>query len=381
MTPAGGLWGLVSVSALCDAFANEDALVAMGGSKMRRSQNKTRNMLVATMGVAVGSLLAALLAPGPAAYAQDKTFTMKLSTATINDTQHEWLKRFAALVEKNSGGRIKAEIYPASQLGSIPRQIEGVQFGSIQGWMGPPEFLVGVDERFEAPSSPGLFSSVDQVMKVFQDPPVQKMIYDFGTAKGLVGVGFAPIGPSSILSKKQVTKLDDLKGMKIRVLASQFQLELIRRMGGSPIAMTLADVLPGLQQGTIDGTLTTMTIYTTMRYYDAGKFVINTDQPYVNSIGVMSKKWMDTLSPDLQKVVNDAGAKITAEITPYVKDFFAEQTKIFTTTGGGTIFDMPKAEHDAMIAKVSTIGDDLSKSKPALNTAVKTLFESAARHK
>ena len=348
---------------------------------MRRSQNKTRNMLVATMGVAVGSLLAALLVPGPAAYAQDKTFTMKLSTATINDTQHEWLKRFAALVEKNSGGRIKAEIYPASQLGSIPRQIEGVQFGSIQGWMGPPEFLVGVDERFEAPSSPGLFSSVDQVMKVFQDPPVQKMIYDFGTAKGLVGVGFAPIGPSSILSKKQVTKLDDLKGMKIRVLASQFQLELIRRMGGSPIAMTLADVLPGLQQGTIDGTLTTMTIYTTMRYYDAGKFVINTDQPYVNSIGVMSKKWMDTLSPDLQKVVNDAGAKITAEITPYVKDFFAEQTKIFTTTGGGTIFDMPKAEHDAMIAKVSTIGDDLSKSKPALNTAVKTLFESAARHK
>jgi hypothetical protein len=85
-----------------------------------------------------------LLAPAPAAHAQDKTFTMKLSTATINDTQHEWFKRFAALVEKDSGGRIKAEIYPASQLGAIPRQIEGVQFGSIQAWMGPPEFLVGV---------------------------------------------------------------------------------------------------------------------------------------------------------------------------------------------------------------------------------------------
>ena len=141
---------------------------------MRRSQNKTRNMLVATMGIALGGLVAALLAPGPAAYAQDKTFTMKLSTATINDTQHEWLKRFAALVEKDSGGRIKAEIYPASQLGSIPRQIEGVQFGSIQGWMGPPEFLVGVDERFEVLSAPGLFSSVEQVMKVMADPPIQK---------------------------------------------------------------------------------------------------------------------------------------------------------------------------------------------------------------
>src|SRR3569832_706396 len=107
-----------------------------------------RNFLLATVGVALGGLMAAIVAPVPAAYAQDKTFTMTLTTATINDTQHEWLKRVGAEIEKNSKGRIKAEIYPASQLGAIPRQIEGVQFGSIQGWMGPPEFLVGVDARF-----------------------------------------------------------------------------------------------------------------------------------------------------------------------------------------------------------------------------------------
>ena len=170
--------GLVRVRALCHAFAITGTRFRGGrGSEMCKSgQNNTRNMLLATLAVA----LAALLAPAPAAHAQDKTFTMKLSTATINDTQHEWFKRFAALVEKDSGGRIKAEIYPASQLGAIPRQIEGVQFGSIQAWMGPPEFLVGVDERFEAMSAPGLFSSVDQVMKVAQDPPIQKMMYGLG---------------------------------------------------------------------------------------------------------------------------------------------------------------------------------------------------------
>src|SRR5438309_2170385 len=137
------------------------------------------------------STLSAVLAAGALAFAgsaaqaqADKVFVMKLSTATINDTQHEWLKRFAALVEKDSGGRIKAEIYPASQLGSIPRQIEGVQFGSIQGWMGPPEFLVGVDERFEAMTAPGLFTDHDQVMKVAQDPPIQKMMYELGEPKG-----------------------------------------------------------------------------------------------------------------------------------------------------------------------------------------------------
>ncbi|HWL31248.1 MAG TPA: TRAP transporter substrate-binding protein [Xanthobacteraceae bacterium] len=335
-----------------------------------------RNLLLAAMGVA-----GALLMQVPAAQAQaGKTFVMKLSTATINDTQHEWLKRFGALVEKNSGGRIKAEIYPASQLGSIPRQIEGVQFGSIQGWMGPPEFLVGVDERFEAPSAPGLFSSIDQVMKVVQDQKIQKMMYDWGSAKGLEGVGFAPIGPSSILTRKQTSKLADIQGMKIRVLASPFQLELMRRMGASPIAMTLADVMPALQQGTIDGVLTTITVHTTMHYYDVGKSILQTEQPFVNSMTLMSKRWMATLPPDLQKVVRDAGVKVTAEITPFVRDFFAEQEKVFVQHGG-TLHNLPKAEHDEMIKKISTIGDDLSKSKPALNQAVKAMFEAAARHK
>ena len=57
--------------------------------------------------------------------------------------------------------------------------------------------------------------------------------------------------------------------------------------------------------------------------------MVQNDQPYVNSIAVMSKKWMDTLPPDLQKVVRDSGDKVTAEITPCVKEFFAEQKKIY----------------------------------------------------
>jgi TRAP-type C4-dicarboxylate transport system substrate-binding protein len=128
----------------------------------------------ATLVVAAMSATVGLASPTAAQTANP--ITMKLSAATINDTQHEWLKRFAAAVEKDSGGRIKAEIYPASQLGAIPRQIEGVQFGSIQGWIGPPEFLVGVDERYQALSAPGLFSSQDQDVRVINDPPVRDMM-------------------------------------------------------------------------------------------------------------------------------------------------------------------------------------------------------------
>jgi TRAP-type C4-dicarboxylate transport system substrate-binding protein len=323
----------------------------------------------------VAALTGGLLAPMPVAMAQgDRTFVMKLGVATINDTQHEWLRRFVAAVEKDSGGRIKGEIYPASQLGSIPSMIQGVQGGSFQAWIGPPEFLVGVDVRYEALSAPGLMNNFDQMVKVLYDPGVQKMMFELGATKGLEGIGFAPIGPSTIITKREVKKLADLKGMKLRVLASPFQLELIRRMDANPVAMTLAEVLPGIQQGTIDGSLSSMTVYTTMQFHDAAKFVLENDQPYINSIVVMSKRWLATLPPDLQKVIHDNGAKVSKDVIPFVKEFFEKQYEIWKSRGG-VLNKLPPEEQRAMLAKVSTIGEDLSKDKPDLNRLVKAVFE------
>jgi TRAP-type transport system periplasmic protein len=335
-----------------------------------------RKILLATLGIALASAMTALVSAPPALAQADKTFVMKMGVATINDTQHEWLRRYVAAVEKASNGRIKGEIYPASQLGPIPRMIEGVQFGSIQSWIGPPEFLVGVDARYESLSAPGLMNSSEQMVKVLQDANVQKFMFGLGDAKGLEGIGFAPIGPSSIATKKEVKKLADLKGMKLRVLASPFQLELVRRMDANPVAMTLGEVLPGIQQGTIDGSLSTMTVYTSMQFQDAAKYVLDNDQPYINSIVVMSKRWLATLPPDLQKIVHEEGAKVSKDVIPWVLDFVKKQDDIWKSRGG-VINKLSAEEHAAMIKKVSTIGEDLSKDKPELNKAVKLMFEAA----
>ena len=342
-------------------------------------ETKRTALLGAMCAVFIGT--AALTALAPHAQAQGgKTYVMKLSTATVNDTQHEWLKRFVAAVEKDSGGRIKGEIYPASQLGAIPRQIEGVQFGSIQAWIGPPEFLVGVDERYEALSAPGLFTSQEQMVRVIQDPPVRDMILGLGANKGLMGIGLIPIGPSSIIARKPVRHLAEFKGMKIRVLASPFQLEMIKRMDASPVAMTLADVLPGLQQGAIDGSLSTITVYTTMQFQDAAKYVTETQQPFLVSIIEMSKKWFETLPADLQKIVREDAQKVSQDIVPFVSEFFSDQYKIWASRGGEVI-KLPGAEQSDLIGKVVSVGTDLSQTKLDLNKAVMTAFESAKRNK
>ena len=208
---------------------------------------KTRLILCA-------AALAVLAASSPAA-AQDKTLVMKLSTATLNDAQHEWMKRFAAAIDKNTGGRIKAEIYPASQLGTIPRQIEGTQLGSIQAWVGPPEFLVGVDARYEILSAPGLIQNDQHAIKIISDPEFSKAFLALGANKGLVGASLFITGPMVFDMRTPLRSLAELKGKKVRVLASPFQTEQVSRLGGTGVPLSLGDVLPALQQGTLDGAM------------------------------------------------------------------------------------------------------------------------------
>src|ERR1700720_3404217 len=152
--------------------------------------------------VAAGALVVALTV-GPA-QAQDKTITMKITTPTLNAALDIYAKAYAAAVEKDSGGRIKVEVYPASQLGSIPRQIEGTQFGAIQCAVIPPEFFVGIDERFEVLAAPGLVSSVAQAQRLAGDPQVMKLMLGLGADKGLHGVGLLLGEPNQIVAKTAI---------------------------------------------------------------------------------------------------------------------------------------------------------------------------------
>jgi TRAP-type transport system periplasmic protein len=223
----------------------------------------------AALSAGVFALLVAL-APG-AAQAEEKTYVMKVTGPTINDAPHLFAKNFAAAVERDSGGRIRSEVYPASQLGSIARQIEGTQFGAIQAANIPPEFFVGIDERFAVMAAPGLVDSMEHGQRVVADPVVLKLMLGLGANKGLHGVGLYIAQPSCIISKTPIRRLVDFKGKKIRVFASQFQTVAFDRLGATPVAMTLGDVLPALQQGAIDGAVAGIGVFVNMRFNDAAK--------------------------------------------------------------------------------------------------------------
>jgi len=324
-------------------------------------------------------LAAALVAtlPGSAA-AQDKSMTVKLATATLNDAQHEWMKRFAVAIDKSTNGRLKAELYPVSQLGTIPRMIEGTQLGSIQIWVGPPEFLVGVDQRFELLSVPGLFQSEQQALKTIADPEFSKAFLTVGANKGLIGANLFLYGPVAFAMRAPFRSLSDFKGKKIRVLASPFQTEQIARLGGTGVPLTLGDVLPALQQGTIDGTLAGVTIFTTLQYQDAARYMTETAHAYIFSIAMVSKRWFDGLPADLQMHVMAAARQAGAEATPWASEFLVAQRKVWTERGGETIV-LPPADRAELMTKMAPIGDDVVKTKPQLKPLWDQMVATAKR--
>jgi TRAP-type transport system periplasmic protein len=329
-------------------------------------------------------LLAAALATaaGGVASAQDsaqgKTINVKLATATLNDPQHEWLKRFAAALENSAGGRIKAEIYPASQLGSIARMIELTQLGSVQAWIGPPEFLVGVDQRFELLSAPGVFHNDQQARKTVEDTEFASAFLAVGAAKGLLGAALFVYAPTTIAMRTPLRRVADLSGKKIRVLASPFQTEQMARLGATGVPLTLADVLPALQQGTIDGALAPVSVLTTLHYEDAAKYATETGQSYVFATAMLSRRWFDALPADLKAQVMAAAKQAEGELRPWTFDFVAARRKMWTDLGGELIA-MSDADKAEILTKVATLGDDIVKTKPNLQPLWAQMVATAKR--
>jgi TRAP-type C4-dicarboxylate transport system substrate-binding protein len=328
---------------------------------------------------AAGTLALAIAQPLGTAQAQQQTiYPMKISTPVIHDIPNVWLDGYAAMLEKDSGGRIKPKIYPASQLGAIPRQIEGTQFGSIQFVQIPPEFMVGLDTRFQVLAAPGLVDSDAEGQRVAADPAVRKLMLGLGTNKGLHGLSVWYATPNVLISRTPLRNLADFKGKKVRVFASPFQTVAFERLGMTPVALTLGDVLPALQVGTIDGAITGIGPIVKFHMIDAAKYVTEINQPGIFLIAEVNKKWYESLPKDLQRIVDNDAAKEDEAIAPITAKMANEYLQEWRSAGG-TLIKLSPGDHAEMMKTLASVGADVSSKNPVLAAAYQIVTEAAKR--
>jgi TRAP-type C4-dicarboxylate transport system substrate-binding protein len=184
--------------------------------------------------------------------------------------------------------------------------------------------------------------------------------------------------PSDVISKTPIRHLADFKGKKLRTFASKFQSEAWSRLGVTPVAMSLGDVLPALQQGTIDGAVAGMGPFTHMHFSDAAKYITMTNQPAIFLIAEINKKWYDSLPPDLQKIIDKDAAEQAVAIGSVAVEMRKKSEAAWTASGGEEI-NLPPDEQAQMMKTLSSVGADVSKSDPELGAAYKVVTDAAAR--
>jgi TRAP-type C4-dicarboxylate transport system substrate-binding protein len=302
---------------------------------------------------------------------------MKIGTATINDVQHVWANRFAERVHKQVPGKLKVEVYPAEQLGNNARMLEGLTLGTVEAVIGPPEFIVGVDPRFQIVGAPGLVKDIVHGARLTQDARFREALFGFGEAKGIKGIGLVVYGGNVYATRKPVRSLADFQGMKIRVLASAMHTVPLAKIGATGVPMPPSEAVQAIASGAIDGARTGITIFTTFKYYDLVKSVTLVDgEGMIFSMFYVAKNWFERLPKDLQKVVADTAKALEPEMNQYTIDLNRKAEDEWKAKGG-EIIRITGADQAEFQKRMRAGADEVAQKNPRIKEAYELMVERA----
>lgn len=309
---------------------------------------------------------------GAATVAPAAEFTMKIGFGTANDIQHQWANWYKEEVEKRSNGRIEVRIFPRAVLGTGPAMMQGTQTGTIEAYTSPTDFFAGIDPRFGVFAIPFLFKGQEHASRVINDPELNKEILALGRDKGLRGVSVYTYSPSHYFAVPPLRSLDDFKGKKLRVNATPAERERMRLLGASAVPMDLAEVIPGIRQGTIDGTMSGTAVYVNFKFIDLGKVITQTHDTMIVSIGVLSNVWLEKLPPDLRQMVIQVGEEMQPRLARRAKEIEDQMIERWKQAGG-QILTFPPAEHERLRKTIEGVGETVTRDNPAVNAFYRRL--------
>jgi TRAP-type C4-dicarboxylate transport system substrate-binding protein len=280
----------------------------------------------------------------------------------------------------STGGKVKAEVYPASQLGPIPRTVEGVAMGTIEMSLNASGFYEGLEPRFAVLNAPGLFDSLQHAYAVVHDPEIQKRVATFGEAKGVEALTLIVPSQYAILSHKPVNRLDDLKGQKIRIPGSPIQIEALRRLGANPLSMPFGEIVPALQNRSIDGVYVGTTLFTALKFYDIAKPMTLLPSHWATTVPLVNRNFMKSLGPDLEKIVRAEAQKADRHILTWAAEDIKRSAGIWEKNGGKHI-QLPQADARRFISESLAAAMPLLTATPQAKEDYQAFDAAAKRHR
>lgn len=294
------------------------------------------------------ALALAVTVPSAAARA-DEPIVIKFSHVVAAETpKGQAIEFFKHEVEEKSGGRIKVEVYPNSQLYKDKEELEALQLGSVQmlapslGKFGP----LGIKE-FDLFNLPFLFDDQVAVERVTSGPIGQTLLAKL-EPRGIKGLGFWNSDLYVMTANRPLRLPEDFKGLRMRVQSSKVQNAEIRALGAMPQTMAFSEVYQAMQTGVIDGAdYPGLNNLFTQKIYEVQKYVTLSGHSYLGYGVIMNKKFWDGLAPDLRQVITQAVADATAKNNTLVREESERALKAMEASGKTTFITLTEAERAA----------------------------------
>lgn len=269
-------------------------------------------------------------------------------------------KVFADAVAKASGGKMKVRAIGAAALGPDTQMQQALIGGAQEMMVGSTATLVGITKEMALWDTPFLISNTKEADALL-DGPVGDKIKDKLQEKGLVGLVYWENGFRNLTnSKRPVTKVEDMDGIKLRVMQNNVFLNSFKTLGANAIPMAFSELFGALETKTVDGQENPYNTILSSKFYEVQKYLTVTNHIYSPWILLVSKKWWDTLSKAEQKVLTDA-AKTSRDFER--KDTREEASKAMADlkAKGMLVNELSPAEADRMRAKLTGVYADIGK--------------------
>ena len=259
------------------------------------------------------SILILLLVLGTA-FSQTVIRYTHFQPGRADQPKHAAALAFQRYVEAESGGSLKVELFPASQLGTAAEVLEGLQFGTIQIGVVHDGPISGFFRPIELFSIPFLFANQPEAYSVFDGEFGEMFAERMIAESGLRPLAIADNGIRHFTNDvRPIRTPEDMRGLKIRVQPSPIYETLVRSLGASPAAIAWPELPSALQQGVVDGQENGVTNILAASLYQYQRYVSLNGHVYSVHVYITGESFWQSLSAEEQRIVQD-GINIAKEI-------------------------------------------------------------------
>jgi C4-dicarboxylate-binding protein DctP len=322
---------------------------------------------------AVAALLviaAATTAPARA----DDPIIIKFSHVVAPDTpKGKGAQKFKELAEKYTGGRVKVEVYPNSQLYKDKEEMEALQLGAVQmlapsvAKFGP----LGVKE-FEAFDLPFLFPNTEAFRRV-TDGPIGKSLLAKLEPKGVIGLGYWDNGFHIMTANKPLRQPADFLGLKMRIQSSKVLEAQMKALGATPQMMAFSELYMGLQSGVVDGTEGVASNILTQKIHEVQKFITISNHGHLAYAVIVNKAFWEKLPADVRTPLEKAMKEATEFTNENAAQENAKALEVIRATGKSTIIELTPEERQAWIVALKPVHAEMTSRVGA--ALIKQLYE------